>query len=247
MVNDVTLYQEIDSIYPNNYYVKKNYAPYAKQTGVNLDTNRILIEKTIIKFLSKKIAAYSNDIGIPQIVGFNRTDRSVMFRYINGSRILEINPKQWPTACQWIALIDFLISLYNIRAKKVSKIFSKLIDVQEYNRNHLFKYKCLEPPALQDNKNTLCLGDISLSNLLYDNRKIYLIDFEFAHLGYAGYDIGQLGGQLQAMMNSTEHGYSEINSTLLLIENRVQVYSVLNTGYVFWKEQFYKYYIRKYL
>ena len=43
-----------------------------------------------------------------------------------------------------------------------------------------------------------CLGDVSLNNILFDGKQFTLLDFECAHMGYLGYDIGQLLGMTKA-------------------------------------------------
>lgn len=50
----------------------------------------------------------------------------------------------------------------------------------------------------------LCLGDVSIHNLIYDGERLCLVDLECAHMGYPGYDIGQFLGMADARLTGID-------------------------------------------
>ena len=89
-----------------------------------------------------------------------------------------------------------------------------------------------------------CLGDVSLNNILFDGKHFTLLDFECAHMGYLGYDIGQLLGMAKAYEKQSTFVSNHILSQRLSLAITETIYDSNEILEIFaWANRFEQYYL----
>lgn len=237
VVNTVTLVSDKSN---DLLVVRKSYGHIAKKTGIAFDLRRQTIECTVILFLEGVIQRYKLLVSIPKII--RQAKGWIELQYIPNRNLLETDVLDWPSTKEWTGLIDLLIYLNDLPENYLPFLFGSMMQLQNDCRRIIYKYKSLNSNEHLPRK-VFCLGDLNLSNLIFQN-SLYIIDFECAHIGSRGYDLGQLVGQLQALFKIKP--LESISKLIEYIEARLNNHEELHSQFLIWKNTFYKYYTRKF-
>ncbi|MDO4478838.1 MAG: phosphotransferase [Lachnospiraceae bacterium] len=139
----------------------------------------------------------------PHVIDFDKTQHTLTLTYIPAEPLsvlcCEKAPANTgvglPSVHQLTELLRFLHRINHLPYDSFSADEKRLLDQQ------LEIVQCMYHNKMKDICRPLtgapwyfCLGDVSLNNILFDGDCFTLLDFECAHMGYAGYDIGQLLG-----------------------------------------------------
>lgn len=209
-----------------------------------------------ISFLLKNDTnrTFLNMIGVPSIQSVDREKHFFTMEYIEGQTIWNLFSNQYddvgdirslPSLLKkehFQALVRILLQLQKI----------ELDDFPEDTQMHFQNQKCIvecmfknkiknQLPIPEEPNGVLCLGDLSLNNILFDGKKLYLIDFECAHFGYSGYDLGQLLGMSKAYQKRVSLFQPIYNNMNEAIHCEIKDSGLLN-NIMMWKNIFCDYY-----
>ena len=153
-------------------------------------------------------------------------------------------PFMLPTKKQFSNLISILHKINHYSFDTFSEYEKALL------RNQDEIVRCMYHNKLKDQVCPLtkppwyfCLGDVSLNNILFDGKQFTLLDFECAHMGYLGYDIGQLLGMTIAHEKQSamiaDHMFSQ--NLLQAITETISDSNELSEIFI-WANRFERYY-----
>lgn len=233
IVNDVALVR----LNTGELLVRKRYRDYAIKTGIRINRERIEIEVRLYSFLGEFLKPYPT-IRVPKLIRVNKEKYTLYFEFIDGDRIVETPFNDWSALNSLKQLVGLLIDLNELKNAELLELFKDQLNTQNENRNILLNYKFKNNHNLYSSKTVLSLGDISLSNMIYSDGCIYLIDFEFANIGYIGYDLGQLIGHIKSR-------HKDNNLIVKLIEDILQNSKLDMRMYLTWRNMFFDYYCSK--
>lgn len=247
------------------YHVQENskgllhkfFAPKLVCYDTNWPMSRMLVEAHTLEYLSK-LSMDDSLIGIPAPCPEQYTNHSIAMQYIAGTSLSDLlsqlsandfmansNKKQkhsLPDYEQLLALITFLKNIAELPISDFTNDMTNALLSQTEIVECMYKNKLKnQVPILTSDPRFFCLGDVSLNNILFDETKLYLIDFECAHLGYYGYDISQLLGMAKAYSEKSqiaEKLYQDLLKAFYTVfQNHEKTDAILALA-----ELFYKYY-----
>lgn len=221
--------------------VRKEYKEKLKNYPVCWPISREQVEASLLQKLSKmeEKRDASCFIHFPEIYNEEKTKHVLWMEFCEGKKLAEWNPEQLKKTSVWRAFFQFLYHLKELDKYKVEKLTQGAILGQEAIWDCMVHWK-LKNQKLPDTWKPTCLvlGDMSVNNILFDGKQLTLIDFECAHWGYEGYDVGQFLGMAHAMWKtSTFPGYLE-----RILKNSTQDQEWIEKC-MYWKQKFERYYI----
>lgn len=174
--------------------VHKRYESRLKDYEVCWPLGRACVEYKLMQALRSFAEPYG--VRFPQVYEFRETGDLYM-EYIEGNtlaRACEVSTK----AIEGLFL--FLFRLSKMTARSYPEL-SDMLSGQKEIVDCMYAWKLSNriTPAPQEAA-CLCLGDVSLHNLIYDGERLCPVDLECAHMGYPGYDIGQFLGMADARL-----------------------------------------------
>jgi 5-methylthioribose kinase len=206
--------------------IRKTYPQRAKGTSIEVPIRRADVEVKVLKLLAKLLADFDRLL-VPNILAYDLKKPMLCISDLEGETLSNSPPTNWPSTEAWFELGSLLGALNNLQEQAVIEIFSNLVDVQAATRQIILTLKLnmkvyeMEKRFRQtfgghhNHKNRIfCMGDLGLLNMLSCHNKLGLIDFEFAHMGFPGFDIGQLLAQLSTLSQLTPQ------CTILIAEKR---------------------------
>jgi len=169
-------------------------------------------------FTHKLVARFTKDNSFfhqPAIISCDNQKKMVTFEYINAKPLMSFFESLKNASPN--AFADVCCPLVLPTTEKLSNLISILHEINHFNNDDFSEHeksllqnqneivRCMYHNKLQDQVSPrtkapwyFCLGDVSLNNILFDGKQFTLLDFECAHMGYLGYDIGQLLGMTKA-------------------------------------------------
>lgn len=199
IVNHVTLISEI-----KGSYVEKKYTDIALGTGIPVPLLRFEVERRVLKNLQSIKDTSAIHISVPKVQEVNPVMPSLKMQYIKGDTLSKLLRKGesvvfdfFQLGC-WLRLVE--VELYLRR----DDIFHGLWQVQAETASVMAalkgKFQSTSPIV---EERSVSLGDVGLDNLIWASPKLWVIDFEFAHVSIAARDIGQLLAQLDVNINQS--------------------------------------------
>jgi len=229
IVNHVSLVSET-----SGNYVEKKYANIALGTGIPVPLLRFEIEYRVLKHLRSIADASAIHISVPKVHEINVIGSSLKIQYIKGETLAHKLRKgeqlkgDFFQLGRWLRLAE--TELYSHR----DNIFDGLWQVQKKTAGVMaaLKGEIQAPVALSHPEKSVSLGDVGLDNLIWSSTKLWVIDFEFAHLSIAARDIGQLLAQLDVKLNQSNifgknliEGYVSTGGNSVLAEAWREIFS----------------------
>lgn len=237
-VNDVKLTQ-----IGGRRFIRKAYGTKAFETGIQLPLSRSKVEYRILNRLPELTPVKAYGVKFPRVNRFIEYPAVIEMEYIIAGNLRQTSSGNLPDAHHFYQLGRFLKAVQELDMSDVTQIFTGLEEVSKRSSSAMLRYKV--PSYLPDETErfypTLCLGDLTLSNILSDGGSIYLIDFEFAHVGYVGFDAGQLLAEMESSLVGRER--SDIPAALREGFSKRNKFSQQCER---WKNEFLPYYKRKY-
>lgn len=219
-------------------YVKKQYLSKLKSYPVYWPLGRAEVEVFLLGFLSDRLKG--KKIYVPTIYSFSKPDTLEM-EYCVGTPLLEASIEQLCEEINWQQFFSFLYQLAEVSIEEFSPAIDKTLKEQQIIFDCMKHWKFQDYINPPDNSyGCLVLGDMSLSNILCSTRGLTLLDFECAHWGYYGYDIGQILGMLEVYHHNVK--LETILSQAL--EETIPDSFYLNCC-LYWKRRFVSYYRSK--
>lgn len=220
----------------NSVYVEKRYFEKLKNYPlVNWPLERAAVEAFLLLFLQKRVE--KSRIFVPVLYKFQAPDVLEM-EYCMGTQLLEAPFEAMYEEEIWKQLFSFLYGLTDVKEEYLLKMTKDAFSEQKKIFDCMKHWKfqdIVRPPA--GSYGCLCLGDVSLSNIIVSERGFTLLDFECAHTGYQGYDIGQVLGMIEV--------YRPDKRMEMILESALET-SVKDSFYkeccFYWKKRFADYY-----
>jgi|GEM_PF-2043516 len=235
IVNHVSLVSET-----NGCYVEKRYADIALGTGIPIPLLRFEVEHRILDNLQSINDASAIHISVPKVHEVNAFTPSLKIKYIEGETLSNQLRKEGTLGGDFFQLGRWLrfaeVELYSKR----DDIFRGLWKIQAETAKVMaaLKGEFQSLVTVYYTEKSVSLGDVGLDNLIWSPAKLWVIDFEFAHVSIAARDIGQLWAQLDVNLNKPN------NIGKRLIEGYVSAGGSLVLAQA-WKDTFYFYYKNK--
>lgn len=225
----------------NGVYVEKRYFEKLKNYPlVSWPLERAAVEAFLLLFLQERVE--KSRIFVPMLYKFHAPDILEM-EYCIGTPLLEAPFEAMYEEEIWKQLFSFLYSLTDVKEEYLLKMTKDAFAGQKKIFACMKHWKfqdVINPP--EGSYGCLCLGDVSLSNIIVSERGLSLFDFECAHFGYLGYDAGQVLGMMEA--------YRPDKKMKILLEGALET-AVDNHFYkeccFYWKKRFAEYYSQKVL
>lgn len=219
-------------------YIEKRYQRRLKNYFVDWPVSRAGVEAFLLQFLSGRTD--ERRIQVPKLYRYVEPDLIEM-EYCAGTKLMEMVPEQLCDIELWKSLFSFLYDLKEIKEEflrhEIGDAFAEQQEIFCCMKHWKFEDK-VDPP--ENSYGCLALGDVSLSNILISEGRLRLLDFECAHWGYTGYDIGQILGMaeiylpLPALKTAMEQSLEESVPDLFYRE-----------CCLYWKKKFLSYYRKK--
>ena len=194
--------------------IQKSFSEKLRMYDVFWPVSRFEVEC----FTHKLVAQLTKDNGSfhqPAIISCDNQKKMVTFEYIDAKPLMSFFESLKTISTN--ASADALCPPVRPTAKQLSKLISILHEINHFNTDDFSEHeklllqnqdeivRCMYHNKLKDQVSLrtkapwyFCLGDVSLNNILFDGKQFTLLDFECAHMGYLGYDIGQLLGMTKA-------------------------------------------------
>lgn len=177
-------------------YVEKKYFEKLKDYPVKWPLKRAEVEAFLLTFLPEILE--EKNIFIPMLYHFQKPN-TLQMEYCSGTPLIESSIELLYQKDLWQNLFSFLYQLKEIDLAGFCQPVKEALCKQQIIFDCMKHWKFndyIDPP--HNSYGCLVLGDMSLSNILISSKGMTLLDFECAHWGYLGYDIGQILGMLDA-------------------------------------------------
>lgn len=247
IVNDVCLVSEVAT---GRQFVRKAYGLVAKQTGVPLPLARAHLEYRTYQMLESKHNLLHGGIVVPRVRDRSQHETWIATEYLEDAVPLrQLALTDWPGDTCFLALGKTIAAIGSLKFADFSSLFLGFWEVQQQLGKAIRDFK-LDPtvsqvyhPPSTNQDAVLALGDLSLGNILAWQAKLALIDFEFVHVSFQGYDAGQLLAEIRENHRYADH---RANTHLDRCE-KAFLEGYISTGgdishALFWAERFAPYY-----
>lgn len=201
-----------------HFILKKKYEEKLAAYDVKWPLSRCKVERETLRLLEKRLM-HHDCLAVPHIYPASVSMKNMIeMEYIDGQTIYEF--MSGAHACissssddhsgidtqinahMFQDLFQFLYDLRTIMFFDLEKEFAEALHQQDPIVRCMYHNKLKDQVRLvSTGQGVFCLGDLSVHNMICRQDQLYLIDFECAHFGYDGYDIGQLLGMCQAYAN----------------------------------------------
>ena len=221
------------------HYIEKRYCETLKDyPSVNWPIERAAVEAALLTFLKERLNG--SRIFVPVLYKFCAPDILEM-EYCMGTKLFEAPYEDIYNPYIWEQLFSFLYGLTDVKEEYLLEMTKDAFVWQQKIFDCMKHWKfqdVIRPP--EESYGCLCLGDVSLSNILVSVRGFTLLDLECAHIGYLGYDIGQILGMMEVYRPDRRMGmFLEY-----ALENSVKDPLYKECCY-YWKKRFAEYYFAK--
>lgn len=250
--------------YENHSTIRKEYEEKLATYDVKWPLSRCEVERETLLELEKRLL-HHDTLAVPHIYHSSVAKKNMIeMEYIEGQTIYELMSEQHAhdsdlyndhvcadaliSAHKFKTLFMFLYDLREIKVADLKKEFVEVLYKQDLIVNCMYHNKhkdrvCLAPAE----QGVFCLGDLSAHNIICTPEKLYLIDFECAHFGYDGYDIGQLLGMCEVYANIFPNVYAKriydiIDEGFRLFVKEYHIHDAYIKLCEQWKKSFYEYY-----
>ena len=186
----------------------KRYVEEGLRNGLPLPLSRIRVEMRILEGLSGLIGADRDSLIVPETLRVDSHGSRLYMSDLGGVGLCHCSEAHWPSPGAWASLGRLCARLEqssNEIAQGVSgdvwvrqdalrrlAVDRRICNVSPEQAHLLSEFKEELSPSV------ICLGDLCFANLLACDGRLGLVDVEFAHIGFAGRDIGRLAAQLNA-------------------------------------------------
>ena len=218
----------------NGEYIEKTYRRKLRNYDVEWPESRAFVEAFFLGYLKSK---QTRHVSVPQIYQYIPPG-CIQMEYCKGTPLSDAPVNDLMDIDMWTVLFGFLQSLSELPYAFVKEQTNGAFQKQEEIFRCMIRWKMqgrLDVPYPE--QNCVCLGDVSVNNILVSGKRFYLLDFECAHWGYTGYDIGQLLGMLNATMKNRD----VLEVVKKAFQKTVLVPSVYENC-LYWKKRFCDYY-----
>lgn len=226
-------------------YIEKHYEEKLVQYDVCWPLSRRDAELLSYQLFSK-LAKDNCFVRIPHIYADYSSSQTLAIEEINAPTLTHLITTQAdaavPSVTSFTALLTLLHSLSQLRATDFSKSELALFEKQKEIAACMYHNKHRDAiSVINDATWHFCLGDVSLNNLIFDGEFLYPIDFECAHPGYLGYDIGQLLGMADAYANLSQNARA-LRDNLFFAYASVSINTKHRSQIDVWRSRFFAYY-----
>ena len=170
-------------------YIKKRYEIRLKDYPEDWPLSRGDVEAELMVLL--RSMTEGTRFRVPKVLHRTPPDLLTM-EFCPGERLRDLPLDKLPDKDLWTQLFELLYRIQQIPWDAFSPSLQRALEAQWPIWDCMRRWKTDRSTFTEPPHTCLCLGDVSLNNLLYDGDKICLIDFECAHWGCAGYDVGLL-------------------------------------------------------
>lgn len=174
-------------------WVEKKYGSQLTGYPVIWPVSRCETEASLLEYLSQRFG--SPEIRFPRVYSCDPSGLLKM-EYCPGKPLAVCREAELDRPELWKALFRLLYGLSGISRGTAAAIIGPALARQSAIRDCMLREKIKDAAALdgfaKDMPDALCLGDLSLNNILLDGGHLWILDLECAHWGKQGYDAGQL-------------------------------------------------------
>ncbi|MDX8416258.1 phosphotransferase [Absicoccus intestinalis] len=196
--SDPTLLARVNDVQAKQDQIIKVYHSHLKKYDTHWPLTRAQVEVDMIHLLS---SLQDDQIQFPKIIAWQPKTTTLTMKRLSGRPLSQFQAKDLMDEQLWKPLFSFFEDLKNITKQDLRQATGSYFSYQTKIQKCMYQNKIEQQPPL--GKQMLCLGDVSIYNVLWDTKKPALVDLECAHWGYPGYDIGQLLAMLQVRFAHT--------------------------------------------
>lgn len=190
-----SLVNQVESIeVESTLQIRKIYGSRARETQIALSLSRSTIEQRVLTLLSRQLTSDRQMVFVPRLIEQGSTLGTTYMQHIPGYALRELQWCDWPTPSSFSALGTFLAHVELLPISEIEHVFAGLEADRDQLREALLGFKLGYVPSVVAGR--LALGDVGLKNIIFAERGLALIDFEFARIETPGYDVGQLSAEL---------------------------------------------------
>lgn len=177
-------------------WIEKKYEAQLTGYPVHWPVSRGGTEAALLEYLPQFLR--SEKLHFPRVYRWDPARSILSMEYCPGKPLSACSESELLGPLPWEELFQFLYSLQALSRKTMEAAIGPVFAGQEEIRRCMLREKIGvkhgDASAFGDSAatDTLCLGDLSLNNILWDQERFWLIDLECAHMGSQGYDAGQL-------------------------------------------------------
>ena len=166
--------------------VRKTYQAQLKSYPERWPVSRREVEAFLLGWMRDHCAP---GVRVPALL--ERGENFLLLEHCPGTPLAECATARLRDAALWRALFETLYALRLLRWDALDAETQALLSAQRPILDCMLRWKTQGDISPDRRPNRLCLGDVSLHNILFSG-ELVLLDFECGHWGYAGYDMGQL-------------------------------------------------------
>lgn len=237
--NCVNYTREID--FGTRKAFEKTYEIFSRSTGVALPLERATIEARVHSILRILCDDLFDSIVVADVLAEKESPRRNIYEMHPSTALRSLACVEWPPEEVFVALGGLAARVELLRGDWTDTIFAHVEEAQRDLGITIRKYKGLS--AMTASPSVLCLGDFGLSNLALTDRRLLVCDFEFAHRGYRGFDVGQLLAELIALQVTTGQVTASIGAAVA--EGYRRDGGSIDAAFG-WREEFSDYYLKRY-
>ena len=190
--SDPTALARVNEVQAKKDQIIKIYRSHLKCYDTQWPLTRGQVEVDLIHLLT---SLQDDRIQFPRILSWQPKTTTLTMKRLSGHPLSQFQAEDLMDDQLWKPLFSFLENLKNITKQDLLQATGSYFYQQTKIQNCMYQNKIEQRPPL--GQPILCLGDVSIYNVLWDTKKPAMVDFECAHWGYMGYDIGQLLAMLQ--------------------------------------------------
>lgn len=170
-------------------FIRKRYEVRLREYPEDWPLTRGDVEAEILKLLNT--LTEGTPFRVPRLLSREPPDLLTM-EFCPGERLRDLPLDRLPDRTLWSQLFDLLHRIQLLPWESLSPSLQSALDGQWPIWDCMRRWKTSRNTYTEPPHTCLCLGDVSLNNLLFDGNQICLIDFECTHWGCMGYDGGLL-------------------------------------------------------
>jgi len=189
--------------------IRKRYSRRGRRNGYRLPLSRVLVETLLLDWLSKLIVAEREYLVIPRLIRLDGDQSALWMTDLGGVPLDQCLAAALPAPENFAAMGrvcarleqssgDIMLDVPRDTWTAQDGIRRDVIDRRIRNVTSEQTHLLAEFAEALSSPSVICLGDLCFANLLSCDGRIGMVDFEFAHVGHPGRDVGRVVAQLNA-------------------------------------------------